>query len=185
MTMPHNKPRLQLALYARPRHPNTYHYALFVSPKTARQPYSTSATKYHVKNTLQNVSGELSQPWRYERLAIPDILLEQRLLARIVIAKVTSLNALERILEAVPIYQTGDADQTKAESFNYVSWVRAALEELGRQGAVARLGEWEEIQKNALYYVERKKEAGRWTATGKGEIGIATFDLLTGKELVE
>jgi hypothetical protein len=65
--MPRNKPRLQLALYARPKHPETYHYALFVAPKSAEGPIM----KHHVKNTLQvDVSGQATQPWRYERLRL-------------------------------------------------------------------------------------------------------------------
>ena len=186
--MPRNKPRLQLALYARPRHPGTYHYALFVCPKSTtkqQQHANNSAIKHHVKNTFQNVSGELTQPWRYERLAISDVQLEQRLLVRIIIAKVTSLDALERILEAVPVYQIDDPDQEKAQLFNCLTWVRAALEELGGQGAVAELGEWEGIQKQALEYVERKKELGRWSVGWKGEAGVPMLDLLNGREVVE
>ncbi|KAF1959320.1 hypothetical protein CC80DRAFT_533484 [Byssothecium circinans] len=182
--MPRNKPRLQLALYARPKHPGSYHYALFISPKSTKQQQANSATKHHVKNTLQNISGELAQPWRYERLAISDVQLEQRLLVRIVVAKVTSPDALDRILETVPVYQVDDPDQAKAQSFSCSRWVRAALEELGRQGAVAALGEWEEIHKKAVEYVERKKEVGRWSAGWKGEVGVPMLDLLDGREVV-
>ena len=185
--MPRNKPRLQLALYARPKHPGAYHYALFVSPqstKSNKQATTPLATKYHVKNTLQNVSGELTQPWRFERLVISDVQLEQRLLVRIVIAKVTSLDALERILDAVPVYQLNDPDQAKAQAFSCLTWLRAALEELRVQGAVAKLDEWEEIQKKAFEYVERKKEMGRWSADWKGEVGVPMLDLLDGREVV-
>lgn len=164
--MPRNKPRLELALYARPKHPGTYHYALFISPKSNRKQQSNSATKYHVKNTLQNISGELTQPWRYESLAVSDVQLEQRLLVRIVITKVTSPNAMGRILEAVPIYQVDDPDQAKAQSFTCLTWVLAALEELRRQAAVAELGEWEEIKKKANRI--RGKEEG----DGKVECGL-------------
>ncbi|OAL56809.1 hypothetical protein IQ07DRAFT_617321 [Pyrenochaeta sp. DS3sAY3a] len=183
--MPRNKPRLQLALYSRPKHPGTYHYALLISPKSTKKQQANSATKHHVKNTLQNISGELTQPWRYEHLVISDVQLEQRLLVRIVIAKVTYQDALEKILEAVPVYQADGPDQVKGQSFNCSSWVRAALEELGRQGAVAGLGEWEEIQKKALEYVERKKEAGRWSSDWNGEVGVPMLDLLDEREVVE
>jgi hypothetical protein len=191
--MPRNKPRLQLALYARPKHPGTYHCALFISPKrTQRARSADSATKHHVKNTLQNVSGELTQPWRYERLAVPDVRLEQRLLVRVVIAKVTTTTTtsspeeLDRILEAVPVYQVDDDGPNRGQSFTCLTWVRAALEELRTQGAVAGLGEWEAIQSKALEYVERKKtEEGRWSADWKGEVGVVPMlDLLTGREVV-
>ncbi|PVI03237.1 hypothetical protein DM02DRAFT_588347 [Periconia macrospinosa] len=183
--MPRNKPRLQLALYARPKHPGSYHYALLTSPKSTPKQQTNPATKHHVKNTLlpQTISGELpTQPWRYERLAISNIQLEQRLLVRIVIAKVTSsLDALERILETVPVYQTDDLDQVKAQSFNCLAWVRAALDELrvARGGVVDGLGEWEEIQAKAVEYVERKKEVGRWRG-----VGVPMLDLLDGREVV-
>lgn len=188
--MPRNKPRLQLALYARLKHPGTYHYALFISPKrTQRARSADSATKHHVKNTLQNGSGELTQPWRYEHLAILDVRLEQRLLVRVVIAKVTttmSSEALDRILEAVPVYQVDDDGPNRGQSFSCLTWVRAALEELRTHGAVAGLGEWEAIQSKALEYVERKKtEERRWSADWKGEIGVVPMlDLLTGREVV-
>ncbi|KAF1915358.1 hypothetical protein BDU57DRAFT_518296 [Ampelomyces quisqualis] len=181
--MPRHKPRLQLALYARPKHPGTYHYALLISPKSTQKQQANSATTHHVKNTLQNISGELTQPWRYERLAISDVQLEQRLLVRVVIAKVTSPDALERILEAVPVYQVDDPDQAKAQSFTCLTWIRTALEELGVQGAVAGLGEWEEVQKKALEYVETKKDMGRWSAGWKGEAGVPMLDLLDGREV--
>lgn len=182
--MPRNKPRLQLALYARPKHPGTYHYALLVSPKSTKNQQASLATKHDVKNTLQNISGALTQPWRYERLAISDVQLEQRLLVRIVIAKVTSPDALERILEAVPVYQIDGPDQAKAQSFTCLTWVRAALEELRVQGAVSELGNFEGIQKKALEYVERKKEMGRWSAGWKGDVGVPMLDLLDGREVV-
>ncbi|PGH02263.1 hypothetical protein AJ80_08888 [Polytolypa hystricis UAMH7299] len=183
--MPRNKPRLQLALYARPKHPGTYHYALFISPKSTKQQPANSATKYHVKNTLQNISGELTQPWRYERIAISDIQLEHRLLVRVVIAKVTSPDALERILEAVPVYQIDDTNQADAQSFTCQTWVRAAVEELGKQGAVAKLKEWDSIQKNALEYVEKKMKEEKWNGVWKGEAGILMLDLLTGRETAQ
>src|SRR4051812_47547491 len=147
--MPRNKSRLQLALYARPKHPGTYHYALFISPKSTKQQPTLSATKYHVKNTLQNISGEVTQPWRYERVAISDVRSEHRLLVRVIIAKVISPNALERILNEVPVYQIDDPDQAKAQSFTCLTWVQAALRELRKSGVVTGLKEWEEIQEAA------------------------------------
>lgn len=182
--MPRNKPRLQLALYARPKHPGSYHYALFISPKSTKQKkLANSATKHHVKNTVQNIAGEVTQPWRYERLAISDIQLEPRLLVRIIIAKITSSDTVERILGAARVAQIDDSNQAEAQSFSCSTWVHAALEELSRQGAVVGLGEWEEIQKKAVDYVERKRAAGRWNGGWKGEAGVPILDLLDGREL--
>lgn len=180
--MPRNKSRLQLALYARPKQPGTYHYALFVSPKSTKQ---MLATKHHVKNTVQNIAGEVTQPWRYERLAISNVQLEPRLLSRIIIAKITSPDTLEGILGATRVYQIDDSNQAEAQSFSCSTWVQAGLEELSRQGAiVGLLGEWEEIQKKAVEYVERKRAAGRWNGGLKGEAGVPMMDLLKGREIV-
>ncbi|KAH7346109.1 hypothetical protein BKA66DRAFT_321797 [Pyrenochaeta sp. MPI-SDFR-AT-0127] len=183
--MPHNKLRLQLVLYARPKHPGTYHYALFISPKGTRTQPASSATKHHVKNTLQNISGDVTQPWRYERVVISDVQLEHRLLARIIIAKVIDLDVLERTIEAVPIYQVDDPNQGEASSFTCLTWVRAALEALRGQCVVTALGEWMEVEKQALEYVKRKNEEGRWKAEWKGTAGVPMLDLLEGRELVE
>lgn len=179
-----NKPRLELALYARPKFPGTYRYALFVTPKSdkpARE--ATVATKHHVKNTLQNVSGQASQPWRYERAAVSDFRSEHRLLVRVIIAKITSIERLERTLEALPIYQKDDPDQTKAESFNCVSWVRAAVEGLVKADALARPRDWDSIQKRSLIYVEEKKGMGRWESSQTAESGIPLLDYLAGTDV--
>jgi hypothetical protein len=184
VTMHRNKLRLQLALYARPKHPGTYHYALFISSKGPKKQIVNSATKYHVKNTLRTIAGKAVQDWRFERVDVSNILLEHRLLVRIVIAKMTSTDAFESILEAVPIYQVNDPNQVHAQSFSCLTWVRAALEELRNQGAVVKLREWDSIQKNALEYVERKIKEGRWNGVWAGEAGVPTLDLLSGKEIV-
>jgi hypothetical protein len=159
--MPRNKPRLQLALYARPKHPGSYHYALFVSPKSTTQKKARTATKHHVKNTLQITDGQVAQPWRYERISIPDVNLEPCLLVRVVIGKVTSIDALETILEALPVYQVDDADQEKARAFDCQTWVRTALEQLEEQGVWAGSGDWDSIRKRSVEYVESQHELGR------------------------
>lgn len=183
--MPRNKPRLELALYSRPKHPGSYHYALFVSPKSTKQKPAISATKHHVTNTLQVVSGEAIQPWRYECLAVADVQLEYRLLVRVIIAKVITPDALERILEAVPLYQIDDSNQAEAQSFCCSTWLQAAVTELGKQKAITELGEWEEILNKALNYLEKKREMGRWDREWKGTAGVPMLDLLDGTEIVE
>ena len=83
----------------------------------------------------------------------------------------------------MPVYQIDDLNQAKAQPFTCLTWVRAALEDLGRQGAVAELGEWGGIQKKALDYVERKREVGRWSVGWKGEAGVPMLDSLKGREI--
>jgi hypothetical protein len=183
--MPRNKDRLQLALYARPKHPGTYHYAFFVAPKNAKGP----VTKHHVKNTLQKIDGsnEVTQPWRYERTTVTDVKAEPRLLARIIIAKVAkSADEIQIILEGVPIYQVEDLDKAEGQTFICKTWVRDVLRELSRQGALAaNVGEWDVVERGALEYLDRKRAQGRWDTTWKGASGTPLMDLLDGKEIVE
>ncbi|KAF2814338.1 uncharacterized protein BDZ99DRAFT_410806, partial [Mytilinidion resinicola] len=188
--MPSNKPRLHLALYARPKHPGSYHYALFISPKGSRTHPPTTAIKHHVKNTLLNISGELTQPWRYERVDISDVYFEQRLLARIIIGKLTApVEVVEKVIAAVPVYQVGeeypDPGELNAGVFSCRTWVRDVLVELGTKAVVVGLTDWEGVQRAAVEYVERKKGEGRWSGEGKGEAGtVPLLDLLEGREVV-
>lgn len=182
--MPRNKARLQLALSARPKHHGTYHYALLIAPKCTRHKQINAATKHHVKNTIENVSGKISQPWRYERLDVSEVRLEQRLLVRIIIAKVISPPTLEGILEAVPLRQIDDPDQAAAQQFTCLTWVRSALEAARIQSAITGLGEWDEIQRKALAFVQEKKQLGRWNEDWKGEEGMPMLDLLDGSEII-
>ncbi|KAI9809078.1 MAG: hypothetical protein M1825_002367 [Sarcosagium campestre] len=188
--MARNKPRLCLALYARPKHPDTYHEALMICPKLlSEKPVSPSplpAVKYHVKNTLQRINDELAQPWVYERQELPDVATDPRLLVRIVIGKVLDAQRIEEILrDAVPIYQVDDDDEEKAHSFNCAEWVRMATEALRTHGVVDKLADWQHVKSVALEYVERKKTEGRWKAGSDHLAAIATFDMLENRQTVE
>lgn len=176
--MPKNKPRLHLSLYARPKHPDSPHYALFIAPKSNKG----SLSKHHVKNTLliDESSGKPSSPWRYERIVIDDVNLEPRLLVRVVIAKITaSILDVERALEAVPVYQD---DERENQPFNCKTWVRDAFIALMEQGLVRTSLGGEEVERRALEYLDRKRDEGRWDEDG-GE-GVPCMDLLEGRENV-
>lgn len=181
--MPRNKPRLLVAFYSRPKHPDSYHYALLLTPKLNRNQTSFPATKFHALNTLQNISGELSSPWRYERSSVADVSSERRLLVCVVIAKVIDENLLEQMLKNVPVYQKDDAARAKAEASDCVAWVREALDQLQRSAAVSRLTTFDEIERQALEYVACKKDEGRWSS--HPQPGVPVLDLLQGCELVE
>lgn len=181
--MPRNKPRLQVALYSRPKHPGSYHYALFVASKNGLG----QITKHHVKNTLLiDPTGEATAPWRYERTMVSDVGAEQRLLARIVIGKVVvSDEEVQRLVEEVPILQIDDPDTATAQSFTCQTWVRDVFQELRRQEAIATIfEEWEEVEQNASEYVETKREQRRWSGSWKGDSAVPLMDLLQGKEIV-
>ncbi|KAF2158610.1 hypothetical protein M409DRAFT_30890 [Zasmidium cellare ATCC 36951] len=179
--MPRNQPRLQLALYARSKYPDAPHFAIFIAPKKGGK-----ATKHHAKNTILSIPGQISQPWRYERVDIPDVTLEQHLLVRVIIGKVTtSLDQVDEILKGIPVYQVDDPDRAKAESFNCRAWAGVALEELKKQGAVTMLeGDWAEIERRAKEYLGKKREQGRWSKDWKGQPGVPLMDLIEGRELV-
>ncbi|EME78768.1 uncharacterized protein MYCFIDRAFT_199889 [Pseudocercospora fijiensis CIRAD86] len=182
-----NKPRLELALYARPKHPNTYHWAIFTAPKSSKGKPSRSVTKRHLLNTLQNIDGVVSQPWRYERISIKDYTSENHLLARIVVGKVLTLNPendIEQSLGPLPIYQEDDEDQAKANLFGCYAWCRAAVEQLGKDDVVSLKGSWDELELGALKFVEKKKADGRWNGEWKGPAGVPMFDLFTQTEIM-
>lgn len=182
--MPRNKSRLQLALYNRPKHPNSYHYALFIASKSDQG----LITKHHVKNTLYvDDAGVMTQPWRYEQTIIPDVASESRLLVRVIIAKVTQTREhVEKMLQNMPIYQVEDVDQARVQSFSCQTWVRDAFHELTRQGAVvSKLERWEDVQREAVEYLDRKREQKRWDASWRGGPGVPLMDLLAGKEIIE
>lgn len=181
-----NKPRLLLGLYARPKHPDSPHYALLITPKiTPSQNQALPASKYHVKNTLEVVNDQPSQPWRFEQTSLQDIAEDPRLLVAVVIGKVVSLDTAEETLRQTPVYQIHDPDREKALTFDCRIWVRDALDGLRASDCVSSLVDWDTLDQRALGYMQQKKESGIWIA-GRGEsgkVGIPVLDLLTGEEV--
>ncbi|KAE8333796.1 hypothetical protein BDV39DRAFT_165237 [Aspergillus sergii] len=182
-----NKPRLLLALYARPKYPESYHYALLITPKitAAQNTKSLRATKYHVKNTIENIKDCISQPWRFERAVIDDINPEPWLLACVVIGKVVSQEQVERVFGATPVYQVDDPDKDKALAFDCRSWVVEAVERLRKSDVVSSLLDWETLERRAVEYVEGKKRMGRWNAgqDASVKLRVPIMDLVTGSEI--
>lgn len=178
-----HKPRLQVALYARPKHPDKHHFALLVAPKVAAR---WRTVKHHVKNTLQiDADGSATTPWRYERIAVADVEEEQRLLVIVTIAKVlVSWERVDEILENVPVYQSDDPEKPADASFNCLSWVESAFVELREQKAIdERVGDWSAIERQANEYVEKKREEGRWDGGSHGS-EIPLLDLIESREVV-
>ncbi|KAL9138734.1 MAG: hypothetical protein Q9175_000089 [Cornicularia normoerica] len=179
-----NKPRLHLALYARPKYPDTYHYALLLRPKSSNAP---AALKFHVHNKLQKTDDIVSQPWLYETIDIPDISLEPRLLACMVIEKIlVPLGRINQILRDVTIHQVDDPSG-QGKAFDCVKWVQLAIPALRRADAVSNNGfTWDGIREEALRYMRRKRQERRWEVGWKGgrQEDVATFDMLTGEEVV-
>ena len=187
-----NKVRLHLALYALPKYPDTYHYALLLRPKdiaaTLALSGTLSASKYHVKTTIRtNADGIVSHPWIYETYSIHDLADEPLLLASIVIGKISvSQDRIGEILSRVPIYQD-DGSSGRGAKFNDMEWVRLAIEALRQADAVSDDGlTWENVFEESLNYMRRKQAEGRWEVGWKGgdPDAVATFDLLTGKDVL-
>lgn len=198
-----NKERLHLALYADPKYPITYHYALLVRSKDIAATLALSgvltATKYHVKNTIRtNADGIVSHPYIYESYHIHDLVDEQPLLlASIVVGKLcVTQDRLAEILRRVPVINDEDDDGGSGDSratgaptskFNDVEWVRQALDALKQVDALADDGlGWDDVFAGSLAYMQRKRAEGRWEVGWKGgnPDTVATFDLLTGKDVL-
>ncbi|GIZ39098.1 hypothetical protein CKM354_000248900 [Cercospora kikuchii] len=182
--MTRNKPRLELAIYARPKHPESPHYALFVAPKRDAGPI----VKHHVKNTWQvDDSGQASRPWRYERTVVASLENEPRLLARVIVAKVLRTEEVQQVFYSIPV-NTEDGGIVAVEmaaSFSCKSWVKDAWEGLRRRRAIfSKFEDWDVVERQAPEYVEKKRQQGRWDSSSKGAAGVPLMDLLEGKERV-
>lgn len=193
-----NKARLHLALYALPRYPETYHYALLTRPKDIAATLALSgvltATKYHVKTTIRtNADGAVSNPYVYESYHIHDLTHEQPLLlASIVVGKISvSQDRVGEILRRVPILNDagggGSGSIGRGAKFNDVEWARLAFEALKQAGALTDDGlGWEKAFEGSMNYMRRKQAEGRWQSGWKGgnpEV-VATFDMMTGKDVL-
>jgi hypothetical protein len=177
--MARDKDRLLLALYARPKYPDTYHYALMTCPKSHKRKFAVEGSnlsvfrKYHVKNTIQSVEGQLVQPWIYESLMV-DRASEPGLLVFVVIGKIIKPDQLEKALENVPIYQ---ADSEKGLSFDCVEWVRSAVESLRSAGIISKTAEWSKLKEQAIDFVAEKKNEGYWNAKRGGSWNVDVPEL--------
>ena len=136
---------------------------------------------------MQKADDIISQPWLYETTDIPDISLEPRLLACIAIEKIlVPLGRVNQILREVPIHPVEEPGG-RGLDFDCVKWIQRAILALRRADAVSNNGfTWDGIREEALGYMRRKKQERRWEAGWKGgrQEDVATFDMLTGEEVV-
>ena len=178
--MPPDKPRLYLALYARLKHPGTYHYALHVSPKKELLKSDIlQGTKYHCKNIINISDDTVSTPWTYEAVKI-DPNQDRLLLARILLGKVWCPQKLDQCMAEVAVSQDDPL-------LNCVEWARRAIALLGTASVLSiRLRiDWDSIKGTAIRYVSAKKQQGRYEIGWKGDTSrVATFDFATGKEVI-
>ncbi|KFY64528.1 hypothetical protein V496_03178 [Pseudogymnoascus sp. VKM F-4515 (FW-2607)] len=150
-------PQLYLALYARLKYPNTYHYALHVSSSEGVSSPSIRTMKYHCKNIIAVTEGTVSIPWVYEAVKI-DPESDPRIVVRVLLGDVSHIDMVDSLLEAVPV------GEGRKEDFNCVSWVKDALLRLDQAGVISRgdVSGWESVERTALDYVTEKKQQGRF-----------------------
>jgi hypothetical protein len=97
-------------------------------------------------------------------------------LVRILVAKLepSMRDKMEEVLAKVEVVQ-GDPQ------WNCRTWLKTAIEELMREGIIARKWDWEELESKALWYVQMKGNEGRFRAVAQGGTfdgtGIPTYDL--------
>jgi hypothetical protein len=106
-----------------------------------------------------------------------DLNQEPRVLVCVVIGKVLSAVCAERVLCETPVYQVDDVDQDKAAAFNCREWVVDPLERLRGSDAVSSVFARGKVERNAVEYVDEKKNMGRWEAGGDGEVGGSDYGL--------
>ena len=178
--MPSNKLRVYVALYHRDSRapPDSYHWALLVSPKSDDSLSTTM--QYHVKNTVQ--PGIQGQPWVFEASMLSDSSTRFRLLVRILVGKIKKPESLASSLRSVPIVQNDPG-------WTCISWVRDALSRLDTDGILTsgKIAAWDEVERQCRHYVAEKHAQGRWKASGAGAQiagSIPTWDMLQGHELI-
>ncbi|KAJ5172054.1 hypothetical protein N7492_004647 [Penicillium capsulatum] len=160
---PHyDKPRLALAYYENPHEVRSPHVALLVMPKferdqSGRLKLPIVGTKFHVKNTMHTLHGEVAQPWTFEEIDFTNLDAENGLLVCVVIGKVLHPKRIPDMLAAVPVYQD------HMYRFSSRIWAQQAIELLLAAGVTRGI-----YAKTALggadSYLREKRTEGRWSA---------------------
>ncbi|KAK8879047.1 hypothetical protein PGQ11_000341 [Apiospora arundinis] len=179
--MPSNKPRLYVALFARggaptmPEFEDKYHWSFIVSPKDEID--GSDGTKFHVKNFVGSQNGVVGSMWQYEEVEVA-LAPVNRLLVRVMVAKVKDKDRLQAIFRGIPI-------RPDVQGWNCVGWVKEAMEALASdsQALGTSRTNWTSVRDAAMRYVERKHAEERF---GKNfdSTKIPTWDLIVGKEVI-
>lgn len=104
------------------------------------------------------------------------------LLVRVIIGKVVDTEGLKRVMHSVQVKNNDPA-------WNCVVWIKDVLAKLaeGKVMGTSQL-DWKIVRDTAMRYIEEKKNQHRFDGKApKGHFDTrkpATFDLLTGKELI-
>ncbi|MCJ1437621.1 hypothetical protein MMC27_007008 [Xylographa pallens] len=175
--MPSDKGRLYIALYARggkptmPGEEDRYHWALIFGPKDEKA--GMQGVRYHAINRTDG--------WIFEERSA-SLEATNMLLVRVIIGKVVDTQGLRRVMHNIQV-------QNNNPAWNCVAWIKDALVKLaeGNIMGTSQL-DWQTVRDTALRYIEEKRAQHRFDGKAqKGQFDIrkpATFDLLTGKEVI-
>lgn len=130
--------------------------------------------RYHVTNQTDG-------KWVFEERSI-SLKATNMLLVRVMIGKVVDTEGLRSVMHSIQVKNNDPA-------WNCVIWIEDALAKLagGKTIGTSQLN-WQTVRDSAMKYVEEKKTQHRFD--GKAPEGqfntsnAATFDLLTGKEVI-
>ncbi|KAE8152095.1 hypothetical protein BDV25DRAFT_151723 [Aspergillus avenaceus] len=174
-----NKPRLNVALYARggrPKMPgkeDTYHWGLIVGPKNDDQ--NKDGVCYHAKESFVEGRSE----WVFQEIECSRQVASM-LLVRVLVGKVKDRSQLSETMRAVSI-RSGE------EGWNCVSWVEEALEKVTAHGKIlsSNVAEWETIRNEAMRYCQLKKDEHRFDGKKNYDMSkVPTYDMMQSKEIV-
>ncbi|KAI1383018.1 uncharacterized protein F4822DRAFT_89658 [Hypoxylon trugodes] len=170
-----NKKRLYIALYPSPIAEDgllKYHWSFLIGPKYEDKG-EVPGTRYHVKKVP--TTGK----WMYEARPLQNIQGEIRLLARVLIAKVTDEQRLIKIFQDTPILDNNS-------KFNSLSWVIDAFSRISknREAVGTAILDWKKVEDKTRTYVERKAAEGRYSIGQDMTKPKPTWDMLAGAEII-
>lgn len=153
-----------------------FHWGFLIGPKIEKKA-NVPGTRFHVKNQVLP-SGAIG--WAYEENHLPNVQSTNRLLARIVIAKVEDGARLIEIFRSIPVVQNDP-------NWRCRTWVWQVLERLkadgGKAVGTAQL-DWGQIEGMARSYVAQKQAHGRYATMDLLLKPKPTWDMLENKEMV-
>lgn len=150
---------------------NRYHWAFVFGPKEERE--GTQGVRYHAMNRTDGFHFE-------ERSTSLEA--TNMILARVMIGKVVDPEGLKRLMRSIQVKNNDSA-------WNCVAWIKDGLAKLaeGKVMGTSQL-KWQIVRDTVMRYVEEKKTQHRFDGKAqKGQFDTrkpATFDILTGKELI-
>lgn len=148
-----------------------YHWAFIFGPKEEKD--GTQGVRYHAMNRVDK--------WVFEERST-SLEATNMLLVRVMIGKVVDSEGLKGVMRSIQVKNNDPA-------WNCVIWVKEALAKLagGKTMGTSQL-DWQTVRDTVMKYVEDKKAQHRFDGKApKGQFDTrraATFDLLTGKEMI-